>query len=179
MMDLWGFVASLDHSSVMTLFTHCALLTVDADKQPREAEKRHALNATDRLATAVSLDMTAHRTPTVRAYLGRVTKAHILAAARDVFGGEADRGLEEAGNGRSHRATFGRNRLAAARAAFWRAGMAGRRAAGGYNARGHAGSCEHRGFICRGGMKNGPGMHKGSRSSIGKIAVARLLRAAG
>lgn len=37
----------------------------------------------ERLATAVALDMTAHWTPTVRAYLGRVTKAHILDAVRE------------------------------------------------------------------------------------------------
>jgi len=35
------------------------------------------------------LDMTAHWTPTVRAYLGRVTKAHILAAVREAVSDEA------------------------------------------------------------------------------------------
>ena len=43
----------------------------------------------DRLAEAVSLDMTAHWTPTVRTYLGRVTKAHILAAVREAVSDEA------------------------------------------------------------------------------------------
>ena len=33
--------------------------------------------------------MTAHWTPTVRAYLGRVTKAHIVAAVREALGDEA------------------------------------------------------------------------------------------
>ena len=87
--DLWGFIADLDHASVMALFAHCASLTVNAVKQPWEAHKRHALATADRLATAVALGMTAHWTPTVRAYLGRVTKAHILAAVRDALGDEA------------------------------------------------------------------------------------------
>ncbi|MDQ0504229.1 ParB/RepB/Spo0J family partition protein [Xanthobacter agilis] len=86
--DLWGFVAGLDHASVMALFAHCASLTVNAVKQPWE-RKPHAHATADKLATAVALDMTAHWTPTVRAYLGRVTKAHILAAVREAVSDEA------------------------------------------------------------------------------------------
>lgn len=41
------------------------------------------------LASALALDMTAHWTPTARSYLGRVTKAHILAAVREAVGEEA------------------------------------------------------------------------------------------
>jgi ParB family chromosome partitioning protein len=80
--DLWGFLAGLDQTSVMALFAHCASLTVNAVKQPWE-RKPHAHETADRLATAVALDMTAHWTPTVRTYLGRVTKAHILAGVRE------------------------------------------------------------------------------------------------
>jgi len=87
--DLWGFIAGLDHASVMALFAHCASLTVNAVKQPWEQHKRHAHETADKLAMAVALDMTAHWTPTVRAYLGRVTKAHILAAVREALGDEA------------------------------------------------------------------------------------------
>ena len=86
--DLWGFVAGLDHASVMALFAHCASLTVNAVKQPCE-RKPHVHETADKLATAVALDMTAHWTPTVRAYLGRVTKVHILAAVREAVGDEA------------------------------------------------------------------------------------------
>lgn len=86
--DLWGFITGLDHASVMALFAHCASLTVNAVKQPWE-RKSHAHATADRLATAVALDMTAHWTPTVRAYLGRVTKAHILAAVREAVSDEA------------------------------------------------------------------------------------------
>lgn len=86
--ELWGFVAGLDHASVMALLAHCAAQTVNAVKMPWE-RKPLAHQTADRLATAVALDMTAHWTPTVRAYLGRVTKAHILAAVRDALGEEA------------------------------------------------------------------------------------------
>ncbi|MFE3837561.1 ParB/RepB/Spo0J family partition protein [Pseudogemmobacter sonorensis] len=87
--DLWGFIAGLDHASVMGLFAHCAAQTVNALKLPWEQNKRHAHATADRLATAVALDMTAHWTPTVRAYLGRVTKAHILDAVREAVSDEA------------------------------------------------------------------------------------------
>lgn len=43
----------------------------------------------EKLSAAVSLDMTAHWTPTVRTYLGRVTKPHILAAVREAVSEEA------------------------------------------------------------------------------------------
>jgi ParB family chromosome partitioning protein len=86
--DLWGFLAGLDQASVTALFAHCVSLTVNAVKQPWERKPR-AHETADRLATAVVLDMTAHWTPTVRTYLGRVTKAHILAAVREAARDEA------------------------------------------------------------------------------------------
>jgi len=86
--DLWGFIAELDHASVMALFAHCASLTVNAVKLPWERKPR-AHETADRLATALALDMTVHWTPTVGTYLGRVTKAHILATVREALGDEA------------------------------------------------------------------------------------------
>ncbi|WP_454918454.1 ParB/RepB/Spo0J family partition protein [Xanthobacter sediminis] len=86
--DLWGFIAGLDRASVMALFAHCASLTVNAVKEPWE-RKPHAHETADRLATALALDMSEHWTPTVRTYLGRVTKAHILAAVREAVSHEA------------------------------------------------------------------------------------------
>lgn len=87
--DLWEFVAGLDHASLMALLAHCASLTVNAVKLPWESGKRRAHETADKLATGVTLDMTAHWTPTVRSYFGRVTKAHILAAVREALGDEA------------------------------------------------------------------------------------------
>jgi ParB family chromosome partitioning protein len=86
--NLWSFIAGLDHASVMALFAHCASLTVNAVKLPWERKPRAHATA-DKLATALALDMTANWMPTVRTYLGRVTKAHILDAVREAFGDEA------------------------------------------------------------------------------------------
>jgi ParB family chromosome partitioning protein len=86
--ELWGFIAGLDHASVMALFAHCASQTVNAVKLPWERKPR-AHETADSLAKAVALDMTAHWTPTARTYLGRVTKAHILAAVCEALGDEA------------------------------------------------------------------------------------------
>jgi ParB family chromosome partitioning protein len=85
---LWTFIAELDHDSRMALFAHCAALTVNAVKLPMERKPR-AMATADRLAEAVSLDMTAHWTPTARTYFGRVTKPHILAAVREATSVEA------------------------------------------------------------------------------------------
>jgi ParB family chromosome partitioning protein len=86
--DLWAFVVELDHDSGMALFAHCVALTVNAVRLPSERRPR-AVATADKLAEAVSLDMTAHWTPTVRTYLGRVTKPHILAAVREAVSIEA------------------------------------------------------------------------------------------
>jgi ParB family chromosome partitioning protein len=86
--DLWGFVAGLDHASVMALFAHCAAQTVNAVKLPWERKPRAHATA-DKLATELALDVTANWTPTVRTYLGRVIKAHILDAVREAVSDEA------------------------------------------------------------------------------------------
>jgi ParB family transcriptional regulator, chromosome partitioning protein len=86
--DLWAFVVELDHDSRMALFAHCVALTVNAVKLPMDRRPR-AMATADRLAEAVSLDMTAHWRPTARTYLGRVTKPHILAAVREAVSDEA------------------------------------------------------------------------------------------
>ncbi|MCP1966855.1 ParB/RepB/Spo0J family partition protein [Bradyrhizobium elkanii] len=86
--ELWEFVAELDHDSRMALFAHCVALTVNAVKLPFDRRPR-ALAAARRLAEAVALDMTSYWRPTVRSYLGRVTKANILAAVREGLSEEA------------------------------------------------------------------------------------------
>jgi ParB family chromosome partitioning protein len=72
----------------MALFAHCAAQIVNALKLPW-AHKPRAQQTAERLATALALDMTAHWTPTVSTYLGRVTKAHILDAVREAVSDEA------------------------------------------------------------------------------------------
>ena len=61
------------------LFAHCVALTVNAVRLPWERRSRTQATA-DKLAEAVSLDMTGYWRPTVRTYLGRITKARILEA---------------------------------------------------------------------------------------------------
>ena len=85
---LWTFVAELDHDRRMALFAHCTALTVNAVKLPWERRPR-ALATADRLAVAVSLDMTGYWRPTARSYLGRVTKARILEAVCEGVSGDA------------------------------------------------------------------------------------------
>ena len=72
----------------MALFAHCVALTVNAVRLPWERRPR-AVATADRLAEAVSLDMTGYWRPTVRTYLGRVTKPHILEAVREAVSDEA------------------------------------------------------------------------------------------
>lgn len=86
--DLWSFMTGLDHASVMALFAHCASQTVSAVKLPWERKPR-ALETADKLASVLALDMSEHWTPTVRTYLGRVTKALILDAVREAVSDEA------------------------------------------------------------------------------------------
>jgi len=86
--DLWAFIVGLDPASFMGLFAHCAALTVNAVKLPWERKPRTQETA-DKLASALGLDMTAHWSATVRSYLGRVTKAHILTAVREAVSDEA------------------------------------------------------------------------------------------
>ena len=62
---LWTFVAQLDHDSRMALFAHCVALTVNAVRLPWERRPRAQATA-NKLAKAVSLDMTGSWRPTVR-----------------------------------------------------------------------------------------------------------------
>ncbi|MGK9171543.1 hypothetical protein KXR53_34995 [Inquilinus limosus] len=72
----------------MALFAHCAALAVFAVRIPWDPRPK-ALAMTDALAQTLSLDMTTYWSPTARGYLGRVTKAHILAAMREGVSEEA------------------------------------------------------------------------------------------
>ena len=63
-------------------------LTVNTVKLPWGGRSRTTATA-DKLAEAVSLDMTGYWRPTVRTYLGRITKARILEAVREAVSDEA------------------------------------------------------------------------------------------
>jgi len=89
--DLWDTLTDLDEHIRAELFAHCVSQGINAlyeswNKRPR------ALAHANRLAAATSLDMAANWAPTADNYLGRVTKARIVEAVREVRGNaSADR----------------------------------------------------------------------------------------
>jgi ParB family chromosome partitioning protein len=85
---LWGFVSALNVEERLALLAHCVGLAAFAVRQPWE-RRPGALRGADRLAAALSLDMTAVWRPTVASYLGRVSKARIVEAVREAVSDEA------------------------------------------------------------------------------------------
>ena len=89
--DLWDTLAELDAHIRAELFAHCVSLGVNGVYDSYSRRPR-ALAHADRLAEAVNLDMAANWTPTAANYFGRVTKARIVDAVREVRGdASADR----------------------------------------------------------------------------------------
>ncbi len=90
--DLWGALTEWDSDSRDALFAHCVAMTVNAVQEPHYRKPRQIAHA-DTLASTLGLDMVkAGWTPTAHSYLGRVTKAQILAAVREAKGDkDADR----------------------------------------------------------------------------------------
>ncbi|GFE66541.1 ParB/RepB/Spo0J family partition protein [Litoreibacter roseus] len=90
--DLWDALTEWDSDSRDALFAHCVAMTVNAVQEPHHRKPRQIAHA-DILASTLGLDMVkAGWTPTADSYLGRVTKAQILAAVREAKGDkDADR----------------------------------------------------------------------------------------
>jgi Predicted transcriptional regulators len=86
--DLWGFIVGLDDERRLALLAHCASRTVNALRLPWDRKPR-TLHTADKLATALALDVAKGWTPTVDSYLGRVTKAHIIAAVAEAVSEQA------------------------------------------------------------------------------------------
>jgi ParB family chromosome partitioning protein len=87
--ELWEALVAFDADSRDALFAHCVALSVNAVHESWNRRPR-ALAHADRLAEAVSLDVAAVGwSPTVDNYFGRVTKARILEAVREVKGEQA------------------------------------------------------------------------------------------
>lgn len=81
--ELWDALTALDDDQRQRLFAHCVGLSVNAVFEPYNRRPR-ALAHADRLAAAVDLDMAGLGwSPTAENFLGRVTKARILAAVRE------------------------------------------------------------------------------------------------
>ncbi|MCE8008769.1 ParB/RepB/Spo0J family partition protein [Aestuariivita sp.] len=90
--DLWDVLTEWDSDSRDALFAHCVAMTVNAVQEPHHGKPRQIVHA-DILASTLGLDMVkAGWKPTADSYLGRVTKAQILAAVREAKGDkDADR----------------------------------------------------------------------------------------
>ncbi|HXZ16378.1 MAG TPA: ParB N-terminal domain-containing protein, partial [Roseiarcus sp.] len=92
--DLWQVLTAFDLDSRQALFAHCIAASVNAVYDPYNRRPR-ALAHADTLAAALDLDMAATGwRATVETYLGRVTKARILAAVREARGEDAARRLD-------------------------------------------------------------------------------------
>ncbi|MEO1200187.1 MAG: ParB/RepB/Spo0J family partition protein [Pseudomonadota bacterium] len=90
--DLWHVLSEFDGNTLAALFAHCVSMTVNAVQEPHYRKPRQIAHA-GVLAATIELDMAkAGWTPTADSYLGRVTKAQILAAVREAKGDkDADR----------------------------------------------------------------------------------------
>ena len=86
---VWAFVIDLDQDSRAALFAFCVSRSVNAVALPYD-RRPAAIAHADRVAEFVRLDMAAEGwAATVENYLGRVTKAQILAAVREAKGSQA------------------------------------------------------------------------------------------
>lgn len=84
--ELWDALVALDEDGRQLLFAHCVGASINAVAEPYNRRPRAIAHA-DRLAAAVDLDMVqAGWRTTVDGFLGRVTKARILAAVREARG---------------------------------------------------------------------------------------------
>jgi ParB family chromosome partitioning protein len=79
---LWDWLAGRDMATWLDLLSYCAGCCVNAVVKPKEQEGERIAHA-DRLAAALSLDMTQWWQPTGAAYLARVPKARILEAVAE------------------------------------------------------------------------------------------------
>jgi ParB family chromosome partitioning protein len=86
---LWDFVAGLDQAEQAELLAHCASLTVNVMRLPKQRSEPAAAAHADVLAQTLALDMTATWTPTVASYFGRVSKERIIEAVREGVSPEA------------------------------------------------------------------------------------------
>ena len=87
--ELWDALIGFETDSRLSLFAHCAALSVNAVIEPYNRRPRAVAHA-DRLAGMLELDMVqAGWKPTIDTYLGRVTKARILEAVRQSKGERA------------------------------------------------------------------------------------------
>ncbi|SNS97164.1 ParB/RepB/Spo0J family partition protein [Sphingopyxis indica] len=92
--QLWDAILAMPVKLRNALFAHCVAMTVNAAVEAYNRRPR-ALAHAERLATDIGLDMVdAGWTTTAENYLGKVTKARIVAAVREAKGDEAAEAIE-------------------------------------------------------------------------------------
>lgn len=90
--ELWQMLVDMTDEDRASLFAHCASRTVNTVRMPKNVfqSRNAALGHANTVAAAVGLDMVrAGWVTTVDAYLGRVTKGHIVEAVREGKGDNA------------------------------------------------------------------------------------------
>ena len=92
--DLWAALQGLTQQQLMQLLAHCAALTIDGVAQVGRGSSP-TLKHADKLAEAVSLDMSGHWQPTTANYLGQVTKAIIVEAVTEGVSEQAAKQLAD------------------------------------------------------------------------------------
>jgi ParB family transcriptional regulator, chromosome partitioning protein len=80
---LWDWLLAQDTATRLDLLAYCAASSVDAVARAHERGHDGRLHHADRLAAALGLDMAEWWQPTAESYLGRVSKARILAAVAE------------------------------------------------------------------------------------------------
>jgi ParB family chromosome partitioning protein len=80
---LWDWLLAQDTATRLDLLAYCAACSVDAVARPHEYRRDGRLHHADRLAAALGLDMAEWWQPTAQSYLGRASKARILAAVAE------------------------------------------------------------------------------------------------
>lgn len=92
--QLWDAILAMPVKLRNALFAHCVAMTVNATVETYNRRPR-ALAHAERLAIDIGLDMVdAGWTTTAENYLGKVTKARIVAAVREAKGDEAAEAIE-------------------------------------------------------------------------------------
>lgn len=86
--ELWDWLAALDRDSRDALLAHVVAQSVNALILPHE-RRTNAIHDADRLAQTTGLAIRDYWSPTVQAYLGRVTKAAIMQAVSEGVSDEA------------------------------------------------------------------------------------------
>jgi len=90
--DLWSWLLEQDTATQLDLLAYCAGCTVNAVVKAHDRSDERIAHA-DRLAVALSLDMTAWWQPTAASYLGCISKARILEAVAEGVSREAAENL--------------------------------------------------------------------------------------